>query len=129
MTNTVTAPVAANIDQLKTITEEQWNKMTRIVTILVTSWNPLRLLIIRSGEVLASLRSSKLLSGQMDNKLLTLPYQIQTGTELLRINQCMKWLIVEMYKHFIRQAIVVHMLLCQTCSQDERKTTVTSEDN
>jgi hypothetical protein len=76
MMNIVTAPVTVKIDELKTITEEQWNRTTGIVMILVMNWNPLCLLIIQSGEILVSLCSSKPLLGQMDSKLPTLPYQI-----------------------------------------------------
>jgi hypothetical protein len=100
MTYTSIAFVADKIEQIKTITEEKWNVTNRQVTILGTSWNPFRILMMREGEILASLRSTKWLMGQMENELPDLPYLIETGTELLKIDECTRWMVAEVYKHF-----------------------------
>jgi hypothetical protein len=43
------------IATVKTVAEEIWNRTEGTVEILVTSWTPLRSLITRQGEILASI--------------------------------------------------------------------------
>jgi hypothetical protein len=52
--NTMTATVA-EASQVKTITQEQWNRTNGLVVLLVMNWNPLWILVLRSGEIMASL--------------------------------------------------------------------------
>jgi hypothetical protein len=71
----------------------------------------------------------KQLMGQMEDKLPTPPYLIKTGTELPKIDKCVRWMVMEVFKHFTQQAILICMLLHQTCSQGKRRTTEVSGDN
>jgi hypothetical protein len=55
MMNITTALMKGKIASLKTVTAEQWTQTQGTVEILVMSWNPLRVLVTHSGEILASL--------------------------------------------------------------------------
>jgi hypothetical protein len=89
-TTTLTALVDDKIDQLKMITEEKWRSTSRQVAFLRMSWNPLRILVMRSGEILASLRSTKQLMGVMTDELPATPYLMEIGNNLPPIEQCVR---------------------------------------
>jgi hypothetical protein len=84
---------------------------------------------MHSGEIMALLCSMRPIMSLLVDEFLTLPYSLEIESRLLKINQCAKWVIAEIFKHFTRQAIVIRMLLHQVCSREGKKITEDSEDS
>jgi hypothetical protein len=130
MNSTVTYPdKEETIATIKTIAEEIWNRMEGTVEILVTSLKPLRTLITRPGEILASIRHSTQATGILTDWYPSLLYLVVVREELPPIAQCRTWMVKEVYRHFLRETMAIHMLLLPPPSAERRRIFMDSDEN